>query len=256
MYFSLGCKDKNYPLSWCAYLSRDSFEASGTWSSSLNWGDWWFHSQMAAPMLTCYLRCWCDDILVFLPCYFPEWWEGESTSCSAVLSFCSSWLTGELEFLICNLSDSSSDLGCMSSVPLRAAQCYATSLTDFSSLGRPSKDPVSAGLISGRKTKYDHLLEENVFATLLKFHTVVCSWLSPGSWSWYWSERFYWTLILWGSRVCQTSLQGVLWRKCGRKEKKINSATVGEKKFSAFFFLLIMFWGFKAPQLGYLMSLL
>lgn len=107
----------------------------------------------------------------------------------------------------------------------------------FKSLRRPSKDPVSAGLISGRKTKYFHLLEENVFATLLKFHTVVCSWLSPGSWSWYWSERFYWTLILWGSRVCQTSLQGVLRRKCGRKEKKINSAAVGEKEFSAFFFL-------------------
>lgn len=43
----------------------------------------------------------------------------------------------------------------------------------FKSFGRPSKDVVYAGIISGRKTKYIHLLEDTVLATLLRIHTVV-----------------------------------------------------------------------------------
>lgn len=40
------------------YISRHWFETSGIWRSSLNWGDRCFHSQMAAPMLTCNLLVW------------------------------------------------------------------------------------------------------------------------------------------------------------------------------------------------------
>lgn len=43
----------------------------------------------------------------------------------------------------------------------------------FKSFGRPSKDLVYAGLISNRKTKYIHLLEDTVLATLLRVSTVV-----------------------------------------------------------------------------------
>lgn len=136
-------------------------------------------------MLTCNLWWWCGDILVFsLPWYLPEWWEGEGTSCSAILSFWSSWLTGKLEFLICGFEWQQQWFWTHIIGPFENSVVFCNvSVGFFKNFGRPSKDLVYAGVISGRKTKYIHLLEDTVLAILLRIHTVVggSGWaLDPG----------------------------------------------------------------------------